>query len=360
MNTQQELVLLSSHGAWNLHESAAARFSQANDYLGYLSDRNYSSATTRAYGYDLLAFCRWLHEQNLTIEAVDTNTLINYLKFCKESSVPGRPGPNVMTLDGQRADGYAPATVNRRMAAVSGLFTFLAMRDPCLPNPMPKGQESRWVSSAQRSGLLGHLATPAARSPLRVREPRRLPRSLESDEVIALFQGLRTYRDRAMAGLMLYCGLRAGEVLALRIRDVDIGGRWLLVLGKGSKERRVPLDVDVAGVIQTYLLAERPESDEQRLFLVAKGANRGLPLTAAGLRTIFRYHREISGVPDGHPHALRHTFGSALAASGVDLSIMRELLGHAHVNTTARYIHLVPAHVKSEYDAAINRQKQSH
>ncbi|MFC4715915.1 site-specific integrase [Glutamicibacter bergerei] len=56
MNTQQELVLLSSHGAWNLHGSAAARFSQANDYLGYLSDRNYSSATTRAYGYDLLAF----------------------------------------------------------------------------------------------------------------------------------------------------------------------------------------------------------------------------------------------------------------------------------------------------------------
>ncbi|MFC4715891.1 site-specific integrase, partial [Glutamicibacter bergerei] len=77
MNTQQELVLLSSHGAWNLHGSAAARFSQANDFLGYLSDRNYSSATTRAYGYDLLAFCRWLHEQNLTIEAVDTNTLIN-------------------------------------------------------------------------------------------------------------------------------------------------------------------------------------------------------------------------------------------------------------------------------------------
>ena len=89
---------------------------------------------------------------------------------------------------------------------------------------------------------------------------------------------------------MVYCGLRAGEVLALDVTDVDIGGRWLRVMGKGSKERRVPLDVDVAGVIQTYLLCERPETETPRLFVVAKGPTRGQPLTSAGLRTIFRYH----------------------------------------------------------------------
>jgi site-specific recombinase XerD len=156
---------------------------------------------------------------------------------------------------------------------------------------------------------------------------------------------------------MVFCGLRAGEVLALDVGDVDIGGRWLRVSGKGSKERRVPLDVDVAGVIQTYLLAERPETETSRLFVVAKGPTRGQPLTPAGLRTIFRYHRIISGVPSGHPHALRHTFGSAMAEAGVDIAVMQSLLGHAHIDTTARYIHLTPVHVKAEFDAARDRQR---
>ena len=88
------------------------------------------------------------------------------------------------------------------------------------------------------------------------------------------------------------------------------------------------------------------------LFLVAKGAHRGHPLTPAGLRTIFRYHRALTGVAAGHPHTLRHTFGTALAEAGVDLAVMQALLGHAHVDTTARYIHLAPAHVKAEFDAA--------
>jgi integrase len=79
-------------------------------------------------------------------------------------------------------------------------------------------------------------------------------------------------------------------------------------MGKGGKERRVPLDAEVAGVIQAYLLAERPETSSPRLFVVARGPNRGQPLTPAGLRTVFRYHRQITGVMAGHPHALRHTF----------------------------------------------------
>jgi site-specific recombinase XerD len=156
---------------------------------------------------------------------------------------------------------------------------------------------------------------------------------------------------------MVFCGLRSAEVLALDVTDVDIGARWLRVSGKGGKERRVPLDVDVAGVIQTYLLAERPETASTRLFIVAKGPTRGQPLTPAGLRRIFRYHREITGIPAAHPHALRHTFGSALAEAGVDLAVMQALLGHAHIDTTARYVHLAPTHVKAEFDAARRRQR---
>jgi len=232
------------------------------------------------------------------------------------------------------------------------------MRDPDAKNPVPKGKEARRPSAGERAGMLSHVARrPRHRSPLRLREPSTLPRSLDRHEVVALVESLRSFRDRAIAGLMVFCGLRAGEVLALEVKDVDIGGRWLRVFGKGRKERRVPLDVDVAGMIQTYLLAERPETNSKALFVVAKGPNRGQPLTAAGLRTIFRYHRAKAGVPAGHPHALRHTFGTALAEAGVDLAVMQALLGHAHIDTTAKYVHLAPAHVKEEFDAARQRQR---
>lgn len=156
---------------------------------------------------------------------------------------------------------------------------------------------------------------------------------------------------------MLYSGLRSAEVLGLDVRDVDVGRRWVRVVGKGDKERRVPLDADVAGAVQAYLLAERPETTSAALFVVAKGAHRGQRLSAAGLRTVFRYHRARSGVAAGHPHALRHTFGTALAEAGVDLAVMQALLGHDHVESTAAYIHLAPAHVRAEFDAARARQR---
>jgi len=338
--------------SWSLAGADVTRFKLVNEYLSYLSDRNYSPQTVRVYGFSLLAFCRWLTSENVELDAVNTDVLLRYLAACRQATVRGRPGPNVVRLDGRRADGYAATTLNLRLAAISGLFEFRLMRDPGAINPVPKGKEARRLSSGERNGLLAHVSRrPKYRSALRLREPQRLPRALERDEVVALVGSLRTWRDRAIAGLMVYCGLRSAEVLALGVSDVDIGARWLRVVGKGAKERRVPLDVDVAGVIQTYLLVERPESESEKLFVVAKGSHRGQPLTPAGLRTIFRYHRDVSGVANAHPHALRHTFGTALAEAGVDLAVMQALLGHA------RYIHLAPAHVKAEFDAARDRQR---
>ncbi len=350
------LVLEHDDGGTRFAGPDVGRFGLVNDYLGYLSDRNYSPQTVRAYGYGLLAFCRWLSTEEIGLDAVTTDVLLRFLAACRVERVAGRPGPNVIRLDGRRVDGLSPATINHRLAAVSGLFAFWAMRDPKAPKPVPKGRQARYLSAGERSGMLAHLARkPKRRSPLRLREANRLPKRLDRDEVVELLESLRTWRDRAIAGLMVFCGLRSGEVLSLDVADVDIGARWLTVFGKGSKERRVPLDVDVAGVIQTYLLAERPETASRRLFVVAKGPTRGRPLTPAGLRTIFRYHRELTGITKAHPHALRHTFGSALAEAGVDLAVMQALLGHSHVDTTARYIHLTPTHVKAEFDAARSR-----
>ena len=344
-----------AEGIWRLAGPRAGGFALVNEYLGYLADRNYSPRTVRAYGFDLLAFCRWLVSGQAGLEAVTTEVVLEFLRACREATLPGRPPGNVVSMTGQRLDRYAVTTINHRLAVITGLFAFQQMRDPDAGSPVPKGREARFVTAEERSGLLGHLVRPKHRSALRLREPRRLPRPLDRRETADLLGSLRSWRDRSIAGLMLLCGLRSCEVLALDVADVDVGARWLRVSGKGGKERRVPLDVDVAGLIQAYLLAERPETDCSRLFVVAKGPHRGRPLTPAGLRTVFRYHRAKAGVPAGHPHALRHTFGTALAEAGVDLAVMQALLGHAHVDTSARYIHLAPVRVKEEFDAARDR-----
>lgn len=357
MTDDSGLAVQDGGGQWRLAGPGAGRFVLVNEFLAYLADRNYSPRTVRAYAFDLLHFARWLAGEGTGLDEVTTEVMLRYLAACREATTGQRPGGNVYSITDGRNAGYAPATVNRRLAAISGLFGFRQMRDPDAVMPIPRGREARRAGRGERTGLLGHLARPKTRSGLRVREPRRLPRGLDRQEAAALLGSLRTWRDRAIAGLMLYSGLRSAEVLGLGVRDADIGGRWVRVMGKGSRERRVPLDPEVAGVIQTYLLAERPETPSPRLFVVAKGPNRGQPLTAAGLRTIFRYHRQVTGVAAGHPHALRHTFGTALAEAGVDLAVMQALLGHDHVDSAAAYIHLAPAHVRKEFDAARARQR---
>src|SRR5207237_566858 len=141
--------------------------------------------------------------------------------------------------------------------------------DPSAPRPIPKGREALRAARGERTGMLSHLARrPKNRSPLRLREPRRLPRRLNGQEARALVGSFRTWRDRAIAGLMLYSGLRSAEVLGLKVTDIDVGRGWAHVWGKGNKERRVPVDPDVIGAIQTYLLAERPETKSTVLFVV--------------------------------------------------------------------------------------------
>lgn len=336
MTTTTRLKVLARDDGWVLTGADSDELQLVNDYLGYLGDRHYAPGTRRSYAFDLLAFCRWLLEQELRIERVDSPALLRFLASCR---------------------GLAPATINRRLAAVSGLFGFRVMRDPDATNPMPRGPAARRVSASQRDGLLGHLARPQPRSALRVRQPRPLPRGLEGAEVTAFLASLRTWRDKAIAGLMLFSGLRSAEVLALTIGDVDIARGWARVTGKGGRERSTPIDSEVAGWVQIYLLAERPDTDVSVLFVVAKGPHRGQPLTPAGLRTIFRYHRERAGVPAAHPHALRHSFGTALAEAGVDLAVIQTLLGHANVDSSVGYIHLAPVRVRAAYDAARSQQR---
>lgn len=333
MTIQQQLRLeAGTDVAWVLSGPGAGKYLLVNEYLGYLADRNYSPRTLRAYGYDLLAFCRWLDSVGVDLCSVTTETVLDFMWYCRQTPIAGRPA-NVVSMTGKRVDRYSSTTINHRLAALTGLFAFRALRDPELRSPIPSGREARRVSAEERNGLLGHLVRPKRRSALRLREPRRLPRALNRRETAQLLSSLRTWRDRALAGLMLLSGLRSGELLTLDVTDVDIGARWVRVMGKGANERRVPLDVEVAGLVQTYLLAERPESSSSRLFLVAKGPNRGQPLNRG--RTAHHFPvspgqvRSARWSPTCVASHFRHRGGRGRCGPGGDAGIARAL-PHRH------------------------------
>jgi integrase/recombinase XerC len=171
-----------------------------NDYLGYLADRGYSPRTVRAYAFDLLALARWLVAERLAVDEITTEVLLRFLAFCRSAPTPARPGGNVYSIRDGRNSGFAARTINRRLAAISGLFCYRQMRDGSVANPVPRGGPAR-RAAGEHSGLLAHLRKPKQRSRLRVREPRRLPRGLDREETTALLGSLRTDRDRAIAGL---------------------------------------------------------------------------------------------------------------------------------------------------------------
>ena len=171
MSVDEILRLERGPAGWRLVGPSVVGFELINDYLGYLVDRNFSPQTVRAYGFGLLAFARWLDGEGIELAAVTTETLLGFLRACREASVPGRPAGNVVTLSGQRLDRYAPTTINHRLAAVTGLFAFRSMRDPSAVNPVPSGREARRAAAGERNGLLAHLVRPKRRSALRLREP---------------------------------------------------------------------------------------------------------------------------------------------------------------------------------------------
>ena len=320
-----------------------------NRFLAHLVGRNFAAATRRAYAYDLLNFLRFCAERRLGLAQVRPSEVFDYLDW------QARPRPSVGRVVVRLAerDGAAPATVNRRVAALRAMFEYALLIGARADNPVPTARRS--AAGARRRGLLGHLGTSRHRSSggRLVVAPRLLPESLDLDEVRCFVADLGTARDRAIALAMLLGGLRAGEVRALRLADADFGLRRLRVTGKGGRERVVPVDAAFFTELATYLREERPSGcATPECFVVLRGPTAGQAMSEAGLRRIFRTHRARAGTPRVRPHRLRHTYGTELAAAGIDLLVLRELMGHASPETTARYVHLSIATLAAEYATA--------
>jgi integrase/recombinase XerD len=219
-----------------------------------------------------------------------------------------------------RARGLAQATIARRLAALRAFYRHLSLVGLRSDNPAAELQPPR--------------------------RPRRLPRPLspaEAERLIEAASGIqpRDLRDRALVELLYGAGLRVSEAVGLEKAGIDLERRIVRCLGKGGKERVVPIGRQAAEALTRYLARGRPFLDRRlrpELFLNARGG----PLTRAGAFLVLRRLAGEAGLDPGriHPHLLRHSFATHLLEGGADLRSVQEMLGHADLATTEIYTHV--------------------
>jgi integrase/recombinase XerD len=273
----------------------------------FLASAALADATRRAYRSDLSGFARWLQQEHLDLDEVDARVLTDY------AAMLGRGRPRRL----------APATIARKLAAVRALLRF----------SLGPGQVPDVRLAPRRPLRLPHVDKPD--------DIDRELRSLEGDGPIPL-------RNRALGELVYSAGLRSQEAVGLDLADVDFEQEAVRVLGKGGKERLVPLGRPAAEAVRRYLALGRPHLDRRyrpELFLNARGG----ALTRAGAFLILRKLADRAGLEPGrvHPHLLRHSFATHLLEGGADLRSVQEMLGHADLATTQLYTHVDRDYIRS-------------
>ncbi|MEE9284977.1 MAG: site-specific tyrosine recombinase XerD [Dehalococcoidia bacterium] len=233
-----------------------------------------------------------------------------------------------------RARDYAATTVARKIAAVKSFFNFLVdeglvaedptedLASPKVGRPLPKHL------SFQEMELL--LAQPNKKG--------RVPEAL---------------RDKALLHLVYATGMRVTELISLDVGDVNLESGMVRCMGKGSKERIIPVHDEAVSIVDTYIRQGRPglvrSILEPALFL----NRRGQRLTRQGFWLILKNYAAEAGIRTKiSPHVLRHSFATHMLRGGAPLRNVQELLGHANISTTQVYTHLTSDHVRQEYDKA--------
>jgi integrase/recombinase XerD len=310
---------------WQLLEAGGQPVAQAERFLHTLVLRGLSPRTRRTYAYDLLAAYRWMNERNLEPLQLSGEHMLEFIDHLQRS-------------------GTAPSTINRRLRLLQRLVEFLGGTAPIIPAWQYHTHALSFHSRSRRGSL-------------RIKEPHRVVQPLKDAQVLEFYSSLRTWRDRAMVLLMWAEGMRAAEVLNLTISDIDSYGRSLRIHGKGRKQRIMPLAEAVATTLRLYGQLERPTTSSEAMFIVLKGPHRGSPLSTEGLRRIFRYHRNKSGVEQANPHRFRHSFGANMTRCRVPLLVLARMMGHSSPHTTMRYVEIEDTELRQHYVKALDSLK---
>ncbi len=288
------------------------------EFLKYMRvQRGASKHTLRAYGSDLESYFDFL-----------------------EGEQPDSPAVVRAFLAFELTGGSARSTVSRRLATLRSFFSYLHREGVIEANP---------------AKLVG--------SP---KVPKHLPRFLSIDEVFDLLSqagpkagakagakagGARRYslRDRAILELAYSSGLRVSELEGLNIGSVEMSEGRVRVMGKGHKERIVPVGSKALAALREYLEGRGPLDKDNPMFLNRNGGR----LSDRGIRRVVKKYAALMSLgPDVTPHTLRHTFATHLLHGGADLRVIQELLGHASLSTTQKYTHLDIAQLMEVYDKA--------
>ena len=281
------------------------------DYLEF--ERGLSPRTISAYRKDIERLAEWLAQRGITrIDAVGVRELREYGYQLKDR-------------------GLQPTSIRRNLAAIRTYFAFLLAEEYVTADPTER------VDLPRSDRRLPHVLTPA--------EMERLLDAPDPGDPLY-------WRDKAMLEFAYASGVRASELIGLKVRDVDLQEGFAVVFGKGSRERMVPVGRSALRALMVYLRETRPrlvaDGAEGALFLNA----RGQPLTRMGWWKILRRQVRRAGIEKRvSPHTLRHSFATHLLEGGADLAAVQEMLGHADISTTQVY-----THVEREYLRQVHRQ----
>ena len=285
-----------------------------------LIEKGFSENTINAYRNDLNQLADFVEETAVgkgytpDWSSVDRNLLISYILDLKERN-------------------YAPATVARKVAAVKSFFDFLVAEGI--------------IKSDPTENLSSPKVGKALPKPLSVAEVELLlaaPARLSTPEA---------KRDVAMIELLYATGMRVSELISLNMGDVNLEAGFVRCLGKGSKERIIPVHQEAIRFVKEYIVEARTQllrdKDEQALFLNRRGER----LTRQGFWLILKTHAKAAGIKKPvTPHTLRHSFATHVLSGGADLRAVQELLGHANISSTQVYTHLTSEHVRQAYEKA--------
>ena len=274
-----------------------------------LMERALSQRTVEAYGSDLSRLCDSLEEMGLDPLEADQEAIASHLRHL-------------------RRRGLSPRSISRALVSIRGFYRHLEEVGERSDNPAV------------------NLAPP--------RVWRRLPKVLTESQVEALLGApdvgrVSGLRDKAMLELLYATGLRVSELVGLQLSQLRLEFGFVVVLGKGDKERVVPVGEQAEACLTRYLEESRPQLVAGRHEVVFVN-QRGAPLSRQGFWKIIKGYGLRAGIADVSPHVLRHSFATHLLEHGADLRAVQMMLGHSDISTTQIYTHIHAQRLRSLYD----------
>jgi site-specific recombinase XerD len=276
-------------------------------------ERNCSPGTIYQYGHDLAMLDAHAHNLKRKIDALTYQDLFNFLRGLRERRK------------------YQPRSLARKTAAIKSFYKWLV-----------------------RNKVIAHSPAEAIEGP---KLPQRIPQALNQEEQERLFSrlqentyNLRGKRDSCIFHFLFYLGLRVSELTSLKFENLrrdDEGSRYVQVIGKGDKERRVPLSERAERALEVYL-SVRPRTEHPYILIALRGAKSHSRISARSIQKLAVKYRKALNLPARFtPHKGRHSFLSRLIQNGVDISVAARLAGHASLTTTMGYLTLRNQDMKS-------------